>query len=147
MSAQDQSTSIAPPGRPGARRNREEISIGMSPPLSHYTDAVRFGDCLFISGIAALDANLNVISDDVVEQTCYIFEAMKQILEKSGAGFDDVLRVTVYLTDVTDRPLIDPIRRRYFGDVRPASTLIGVSALAVPGMKVEIEAIAGVPRR
>jgi 2-iminobutanoate/2-iminopropanoate deaminase len=102
MSAQNPCTRMPPTVPSGARRDREEISVGISPPLSHYTDAVRFGDCLFISGIAALDADLNVVSEDVVEQTRYIFEAMKQILEKSDAGFEDVLRVTVYLTDVAD---------------------------------------------
>ena len=56
-----------------------------------------------------------------------------------------MLRVTVYLTDVKDRPLINPIRQEYFGSTRPASTLIGVAELIVPGMKVEIEAIAALP--
>jgi 2-iminobutanoate/2-iminopropanoate deaminase len=56
------------------------------------------------------------------------------------------LRVTVYLTDVNDRTKINPVRQEFFGSTRPASTLIGVNELAIPGMKVEIEAIAGLPR-
>lgn len=128
--------------------DREEYSLaGGVPPISHYTDAVRFRDTLYISGLAPLDQDLNVVSDDVVEQTRAIFKQMKTILDMAGATFADVLRVTVYLTDVDDRTKINPIRQEYFGDARPASTLIGVSALAIPGMKVEIEAIVGLPDR
>jgi 2-iminobutanoate/2-iminopropanoate deaminase len=53
--------------------------------------------------------------------------------------------VTVYLTDVDDRPKINPVRQEVFGDARPASTLVEVSRLAVPGAKVEIEAVALIP--
>ena len=60
-------------------------------------------------------------------------------------SFADILKVTVYLTDVNDREKINPVRQEFFGDARPASTLIGVAALAIPGMKVEIEAIVGMP--
>jgi len=128
-------------------RDREEISLGESPPLSHYTDAVRFGDLLVISGIAAYDEKQEVVSEDVVEQTRFIFETMKRILDQAGASFADVLKVTVFLTDVADRPRINPVRQEYFGTHRPASTLIGVKELALPEMKVEIEAIVGLPRR
>jgi len=124
---------------------REEYAIpGLNPPISHYTDAVRFGNMLFISGLAPLDENLNVIApDDVAEQARVIFEAMDKILKAAGGSFDDILRVTVYLTDVNDRVRINPVRQEFFGSTRPASTLIGVKELAFPGMKVEIEAIAG----
>ena len=127
--------------------DREEYSLaGGVPPISHYTDAVRFRDTLYISGLAPLDANLNVVSDDVAEQTRNLFEQMKAILALAGADFRNVLRVTVYLTDVNDRTKINPVRQEYFGETRPASTLIEVAALAIPGMKVEIEAIAGLDR-
>ena len=68
---------------------------------------------------------------------------MKAILDAAGASFADVLKVTVYLTDVEDRKKINPVRQEFFGSARPASTLIGVQALAIPGMKVEIEAVVG----
>jgi enamine deaminase RidA (YjgF/YER057c/UK114 family) len=66
------------------------------------------------------------------------------VLKAAGIGFSDVLKVTVYLTDVADRTVINPVRQEYFGAARPASTLIGVAQLAVPGMKIEIEAVAGI---
>ena len=53
-----------------------------------------------------------------------------------------MVKVTVFLTDVDDRPLINPVRREVFGSARPASTLVEVSRLAVPGAKIEVEAIA-----
>jgi len=132
-----------------ADEKREEFRVeALSPPISHYTDAVRFGDTLFISGIAPLDREGRLVGgDSAAAQTRQIFENMRAILDEAGAGFKDVLRVTVYLLDVNDRAAINPIRREYFGDARPASTLIGVSGLAIPGMKVEIEAIVGLPQR
>jgi 2-iminobutanoate/2-iminopropanoate deaminase len=66
---------------------------------------------------------------------------MKKILEAAGTGFDKILKVTVYQTDVADRTKINPVRQEFFGASRPASTLIDVSELAIPGMKVEIEAV------
>ena len=67
------------------------------------------------------------------------------MLEAAGAGFADVVKVTVFLTDVDDRTRINPVRQEVFGDTRPASTLIEVSRLAVPGAKLEVEAVALVP--
>lgn len=126
-------------------RVREELHLPeLAPPVSHYTHAVRFGDLLFISGLVGLDADLKVVSHDVVEQTEKIFQDMSLILGRYDADFSAVLRVTVYLTDVEDRTKINPVREAYFGNSRPASTLIGVRALVIPELKVEIEAIAGI---
>ena len=116
-------------------------------PVSHYTDAVRWGDLLFVSGVAPLDKELRLVSEDVVEQTRKVFLNMKEILDAAGATFADVLRVTVYLTDVRDRARINPVRKEFFGTARPASTLIGIKELVVPGMKVEIEAVVGLRKR
>jgi reactive intermediate/imine deaminase len=130
-----------------SNNQRQEISVpGLNPPISHYCDAVRFGNLLFISGMAPLDADLNVIGgDDVVAQAEAVFAALDKILKQAGASFADILKVTVLLTDVNDRAKINPVRQRYFGSAKPASTLFEVSRLAVPGMKVEIEAVAGLP--
>jgi 2-iminobutanoate/2-iminopropanoate deaminase len=126
-------------------RIREELQLPeLAPPVSHYTHAVRFGDLLFISGLVGLDVDLKVVSHDVVKQTEKILQDMSLILGRYGAGFSAVLRVTVYLTDIEDRSKINPVRQACFGNSRPASTLIGVKALVVPGLKVEIDAIAGI---
>ena len=123
---------------------RQEFMVkGLMPPISHYCDAVRWGDLLFVSGVAPVDAKGKVVSGDAAAQTRQIFLNLKAVLEAAGAGFGDVLKVTVYLTDVEDRKKINPVRQEFFGEARPASTLIGVQALAIPGMKVEIEAVVG----
>lgn len=126
---------------------RQEIRVdGLNEPISHYTDAVRFGDLLFVSGVAPLDGAGHVINDDVVAQAQQVFVNLEKILKVSGARFADILKVTLFLTDVNDRAKINPVRQQYFGDVRPASTLIGVKELAIPGMKIEVEAVVGLPK-
>ena len=126
---------------------REEIRAeGASEPISHYTDAVRFGDLLYVSGCPPFDADGKVVGvGDVAAQTRQVLNNMLDILHAAGAEMKDVLKVTVYLTDVNDRKLINPVRKEFFGGARPASTLIEVSALADPEMLVEIEAVAGIP--
>ncbi len=132
-------------GSARSRIQREELAVpGLAPAISHYTDAVRFGDLLFISGMIAVDKDLKLVGgDDVVAQTRCIFENMKQVLATAGATFADVLKVTVFLLDVNDRVKINQVRQEYFGSTRPASTLIGVRELALPGVKIEIEAVVG----
>ena len=128
---------------------RQEIKgEGTGEAISHYADAVRFGDLLFISGVMPVDAAGKVVGTDAATQVRQVFKNMAAILKAAGAGFGDVLKVTVYLTDVADRPRINPVRQEVFGKTRPASTLIGVKELALPGMKVEIDAVAGLkPKR
>lgn len=124
-------------------RRREFLLPALAAPISHYCDAVRWDDTLYISGIPPLDANGRVVSEDPAAQARQVFENMKIILDAAGATFADVLKVTVYLTDVNDRTKINPVRQEYFGAARPASTLIGINELAIPGMKVEVEAVVG----
>ena len=127
---------------------RQEFRVpGLNEPISHYTDAVRFGDLLFISGIGPLAEDGSLVGrDDPAEQTRQIFRNMGKVLRAAGASPADVLKVTVYLTDIDDRTHINPARQEFFGAARPASTLIEVSKLAIPGMRVEIEAVVGLPR-
>lgn len=127
--------------------DREEIRVPeLGVPISHYTDAVRAGDLLFVSGVVPTDADGNVVGDDdVAAQARQVFENIRLVLERAGSGPEHVVRVTVYLTDVDDRPLINPVRQEFFGETRPASTLIEISRLAIPGAKLEIDAVALVP--
>jgi 2-iminobutanoate/2-iminopropanoate deaminase len=123
---------------------REEIRVpGQAEPISHYTDAVRAGDLLFVSGCVPVDSEGKLVGGvDVVAQTRQALENVGRVLEAAGVTFADVAKVTVYLTDVDDRPKINPVRRQFFGETHPASTLVEVSRLAIPGAKVEIEAVA-----
>jgi reactive intermediate/imine deaminase len=124
---------------------RQEYRVeGLPEPISHYTDAVRFGDLLFVSGLAPLDEQGRLIGgEDAAAQTRQVLLNLDKILKAAGGRMADVLKVTVYLTDIADRAKINPVRQEFFGTARPASTLVEVSALAIPGMKVEIEAVAG----
>jgi enamine deaminase RidA (YjgF/YER057c/UK114 family) len=83
--------------------------------------------------------------EDVVAQARQVFANMRAVLAAAGCGFEDVVKVTVFLTDIDDRPKINPVRQEVFGSARPASTLVEVVRLAVEGAKIEIEAIAVTP--
>jgi reactive intermediate/imine deaminase len=127
---------------------REEIRVErLAPPISHFTDAVRAGELLFVSGVVAVDGEGRLVGGgDVVAQTRQVLDNLRTVLSAGGCTFRDVVKVTIFLTDVDDRPLINPLRQEAFGSARPASTLVEVPRLAVAGAKVEIECVALVPR-
>ena len=128
-------------------KSRQEFRVaGLPAALSHYTDAVRFGDILFVSGLTAHDAEGKLVGGtDAAAQTRQILVNLNRVLDAAGATMADVLKVTVFLTNIDDRAAINPVRQEFFGSARPASTLIEVSRLALPDMKVEIEAVVGLP--
>jgi 2-iminobutanoate/2-iminopropanoate deaminase len=125
-------------------RGREEIRVPeLAEPVSHYTDAVRAGDLLFVSGCIAVDGDGRLVGgDDVVAQTRQVFANVEAILSAAGASIRDVVKVTVFLTDVDDRAAVNSVREEIFGATRPASTLVEVSKLVLDGARVEIEAVA-----
>ena len=90
--------------------SRKEIRVdGLAEPISHFTDGVLAGGFLYVSGIVAVDRDGRLVGgDDVVAQTRQIFDNMRAVLEAGGCGFEDVVKVTVFLTDIDDRPLINP---------------------------------------
>ena len=126
---------------------REEFHVeGMAVPISHYADAVRAGDLLFVSGVVPVDGEGKLVGgDDVVAQAERVFENIGSVLAAAGASARDVVKVTVYLMDIDDRPKINPVRQRFFGETRPASTLVEISKLAIPGARLEVEAVAVLP--
>ena len=119
----------------------------LAEPISHYTDAVEAGGFLYISGMLPVNADGELVgTGDVVRQSEQVLDNVGAVLQATGATFGDVVRVGLYVRDMADRELINTVRRRYFGDARPASTLVEVSALANPDALVEIEAVALLPR-
>lgn len=124
--------------------SREELRVdGLPEPISHYTDAVRANDLLFLSGIVPVDeAGALVGEGDVVGQAEQVFALLGRVLDAAGAGPGDVVKVTIYLLHKDDRERINPVRQRFFGAALPASTLVEVSGLAVPGALLEVEAVA-----
>ena len=127
---------------------REIRAPGVAEPISHYVDAVEVNGLLFVSGCPATDEHGDLVGgDDTVAQCAQVLKNLGAILAAAGCTPQDVVKVNVYLTNVDDRPLINPLRQAFFGDARPASTLVGVKDLPVPGMKVEIEAVAVLPSK
>jgi reactive intermediate/imine deaminase len=127
--------------------SREEFRVtGLPEAMSHYTDAVRWGDLLFVSGCVAITADGQVAAPgDVSGQAELVHEHLGRALRAAGTDFGHVLKVTVFLTRIADRAAVNEVRQKYFGEARPASTLVEVSALVLPELLVEIEAVAGIP--
>ena len=113
-------------------------------PVSHYCHVVRAGHQIWVSGTVGVAADGSV-PEDVVDQFDIALANLDACLKAAGGGAEHVVKVTVFLTDVDDRKKINPARQKYFGEHRPASTLVEVSALVLPSLKVEIEATAVLP--
>ena len=117
---------------------------GQLPPVSHYCHVVRAGNLIWVSGAVGVRPD-GSIPDGAAEQAEVALANIDACLKAAGAAAEHVVKVNVYLTDIADRAAINPVRQRYFGEHRPASTLVGVSALVLPALKVEIEAQAVIP--
>ncbi len=117
----------------------ERIMVpGIMEPVSHFCHVVRAGPHVWVSGIVGMDGDGH-IPLETVEQFDLAIGIMDQCLRAAGASSEHVVKVQVFLTDMQDRASINPRRISYFGDNRPASTLVEVSALVDPRLKVEIE--------
>jgi 2-iminobutanoate/2-iminopropanoate deaminase len=126
---------------------RIRLAEQLPEPISHYTDAVRAGETMWVSGLLAVDRHGNLIGgSDITRQTEQVFSNLTLVLDRAGVGFDDVVKVVVYLVEIDHRAAVNEVRKRYFGESRPASTLVEVSALAIPGALVEVDAVVHVPR-
>lgn len=112
---------------------------GQAEPVSHYCHVVKVDNQVWVSGTVGIDRN-GSIPRSVVEQFDVALSNLEICLRAAGAEPRHVVKVTVFLTNVADRALINPARQRFFGEHRPASTLVEVSALVLPDLKVEIEA-------
>jgi reactive intermediate/imine deaminase len=100
-------------------------------------------DMLFISGQVSQDLSEVVVGrGDIVRQAEQVLTNLRSVVEAAGGTLRDVVKVTVFLRNMADRDAVADVRRRFFGDHLPASTLVEVSKLAHPDWLVEIEAIA-----
>ena len=126
---------------------REEIRVpGMPEPISHFTNVVRAGRLVFVSGCVASDADGRTIGgNDATAQARQVHENLKKCLAAAGATFADVCKVTVFLKNIADREKVNVARKEYFGPHRPASTLVEISRLVRDDLLVEIEAVAVLP--
>jgi reactive intermediate/imine deaminase len=105
--------------------------------------AYRVGDLVFVSGQAALDLDGNIVGEgDFDAQAEQAFENLQSVLIAAGSGMNKVIKVTIYLTDMANFNRVVSLRERYFSPPWPADTLLEVSALALPQLMIEIEAVA-----
>jgi 2-iminobutanoate/2-iminopropanoate deaminase len=100
-------------------------------------------ELIFTTGQIALDKNGEIVSpDDVIGQAEFVFQSLEKILREAGTSLDDVVKATIYVTNMNDFAKISQIRNKYFKKSEPVSTLIEVKKLAKDGCKLEIEVIA-----
>ena len=110
--------------------------------IGPYSQAIRLGNILYTSGQIGLDpATGNLVSGDFAAQARRVFENLKAVLTAGGTGFNNVIKATVYVTDLANFAALNEIYASYFGDTKPARSTVGVAQLP-KGALVEIDLIA-----
>jgi reactive intermediate/imine deaminase len=113
-----------------------------------YTHVVQVhgGRTIYIAGQVALDKSGNVVGKgDFAAQATQVFENLKSALAAGGATFDNLVKLTTFVTDLSQMQTLRSIRAKYYGKNPPASTLVQITKLAHDDLMIEIEAIAVVP--
>ena len=119
---------------------------GMTQPTS-YSHLVKFDRLLFIAGQVALDAEGNVVGEgDMTAQVHQVLKNLQSVLASEGADFSDVVKINIFTTDIDEFRRSGEVRREFFGEYAPTSTLVQIVRLARPVFLVEIEAIAIKPQ-
>ena len=122
-------TVIQPPGRPD--------------PRPRYSHGWKVGNTIYVAGQLATDASGKLVGlNDIRAQTRQAFENLAAVLEAAGASMRDVVKTTVFITDMRHREGYSEVRQQVYTSDPPASTLVQVVALAEPGALIEIEAVA-----
>ena len=115
---------------------------GVPAPRGPYSPAVRAGDFIFVSGQVPIDpVTRQVVPGDIREETRQTLTNITRILEGCGASLSDVVKCQVFLADGKDFAAMNEVYAEFFGEARPARTTV-VAAFAIPGIKVEIDAVA-----
>jgi 2-aminomuconate deaminase len=136
--------------------NDKLISLQAPEPVGPYPHARRVGNLLFLSGIGprergskkipgvALDEQGNIVSHDIAVQCHSVFQNIKYILEEAGSSWDEIVDVTVFLTDMkADFPIFNRVYAEYFKTNQPCRTTVEVNRLPTP-IAIELKVIATV---
>ena len=110
-----------------------------------YNQCVVAGNMVHVAGQGGLDASLQIVSPDFEAQARQALLNLRSAVEAAGADVADMIAMTVYLTDIGTIRQFGALKREVLGDVPAASTTVEVSALALPGMLVEVSATAALP--
>ena len=110
-------------------------------PIGPYSQAISFDKLIFTSGQIPIDGGGSIKSDDIKEQAKAVIENLKYVLEDNGSSLDNVLKTTVYLSNMNDFALMNEVYSQFFEKSVPARSTVEVARLP-KDVKVEIEAIA-----
>ncbi len=113
------------------------------PPAETWSNCLRIGNQVFIAGMTARGAEFDSIDGaGVYHQARIIFTKVQNLIEAAGGAMGDIVKVNIFVTDIGQRQEVWRARREFFSGDFPVSTLVEVSALALPEMEVEVEAVA-----
>jgi 2-iminobutanoate/2-iminopropanoate deaminase len=107
-----------------------------------YSEGILSGNFVFTGGKVGMDPKSGEVRKGITEQTKQALENVKEVLEAAGTSMRKVVRVMVFLTDMSDYDQMNEVYEKFFGDNPPARFCVGVSKLAHPDLRVEIDAIA-----
>ncbi len=126
--------------------HRPVLSDKLPKPVGPYVPGMQFDRLIFVSGQGATDpATGTLAGPDIETQTAQVLKNVATILEAAGSSLQHVLRCGVFIVDMREFPQMNAVYERTFAGHRPARTTVQVAALPVPGLRVEIDAVAYVP--
>ena len=122
---------------------KQAIHTGDAPEaIGTYSQAIKAGQTIFISGQIPLDpGTMNIVDEDIRAQPHQVFNNLAAVVREGGGNLDDVVKLTVFLTDLSHFPVVNEVMAEHFNSPYPARAAVGVAALP-RGVPIEIDAIA-----
>jgi len=124
--------------------SRQIIKTGKAPAaIGPYSQAVRHGDTVYLSGQIPLDPEtMEIVAGDISVQANRVFMNLRAVCEAAGSGLDGIVKLNVYLTDLGNFATVNQVMAQHFSEPYPARAAVGVAALPL-GAEIEMEAVLG----